>query len=236
MFRWIMGIMMTVVVGVAGAQNVHTYIPPQAFGHKETIGRELEMHFPQLHEKNYVPALIEHESCVTLSPKSKCWKSTSQLKSKREIGAGLGQVTKAFREDGSVRFDSLTEMRTRYKRELADASWETIYQRPDVQIRMIVLMLRDSWNRLSDVKSLNDRMAFMDAAYNGGLGGVNKERRQCSLTKGCDHTQWFSHVEKHCLKSKKILYGGRSACDINSGHVRDVLLTRLPKYQRLYGL
>lgn len=235
MYRWILAIVMMVCAGIAGAQSVRTYIPPQAFDHKATIAKELDQHFPQLHERNYVPALIEHESCISLKH-SRCWKSTSQLKSARELGVGLGQVTKAYNPDGTVRFDSLTEMRRRYKQELIEASWDTIHQRPDIQVRVITLMLRDSWGRLFDVKNLDSRMAFIDAAYNGGLGGLNKERRQCSLTKGCNHMEWFGHVEKVCLKSKKPLYSGRSACDINRHHVKDVLQTRLPKYKRQYGL
>lgn len=235
MYRWILAVVMMAWASVAGAQNVRTYIPPQAFTHKAAIAKELDTHFSQLHERNYVPSLIEHESCITLKH-SRCWSSTAQLKSARERGVGLGQVTIAYHQDGTVRFDSLNEMRTRYKQALYDANWDTIHQRPDIQIRLIVLMLRDSWNRLGDVKNLDSRMAFMDAAYNGGLGGVNKERRQCSLTKGCDYTQWFGHVEKVCLKSKKPLYAGRSACDINRHHVQDVLHTKLPKYKRLYGL
>lgn len=234
MKQWLAVFVMAVVgVGNVCAQNVRTYIPPQAFTFKDTISHELTSQFQELHEPNYVPALIEHESCISLKH-SRCWKSTSQLKTKRELGVGLGQITKAYHSDGSVRFDSLTEMRTRYKLELREASWETIAYRPDIQIRLIVLMLRESWNRLYEVHDLDARMAFVDAAYNGGLGGVNKERRVCGLTKGCDPSQWYGHVENICLKSKKALYGNRSVCDIYKHHTRDVLGVRLPKYQRQY--
>ena len=232
---WILGFLWALGMGNAWGQNVKTYIPPQAFEYKATIGQELETYFTALPERNYVPALIEHESCISLKH-SKCWNSASRLKTSREEGAGLGQLTRAWTADGTLRFDSLTDLRTRYKQDLAEARWETIYQRPDVQIRIIVLMLRDSWNRLYDVKDTMGRIAMMDAAYNGGLGNVNKERRVCGLTKGCDSGLWFGHVEKHCLRSKKPLYAGRSVCDIRTYHVSDVLKTRLPKYQKFYGL
>lgn len=78
MYRWILAIVMMVCAGIAGAQSVRTYIPPQAFDHKATIAKELDQHFPQLHERNYVPALIEH-SCISLKH-SRCWKSHSQLR------------------------------------------------------------------------------------------------------------------------------------------------------------
>lgn len=232
---WILGFIWALGIGNAWGVNVKTYIPPQAFTYKSAIDQELETYFAKLPERNYVPALIEHESCQYLTHR-KCWNSVSQLKTSRELGVGLGQITKAYTSDGKLRFDSLTDLRTQYKRDLAEVSWDTIAQRPDLQIRMIVLMLRDSWNRLYEVQDTMSRIAMMDAAYNGGLGGVNKERRVCGLTKGCDPQQWFGHVETHCLKSKKILYGVRSACMINRDHVRLVLVETLPKYKRLYKL
>ena len=96
------------------AQN---YIPPQAYTFKDTIRTEIDMYFNNIPNYNYIPALIEHESCISLKHK-RCWNSTSRLKSAREEGAGLGQITRAYNADGSLRFDSLYELRTRYKKEL----------------------------------------------------------------------------------------------------------------------
>lgn len=78
--------------------------------------------------------------------------------------------------------------------------------------------------------------AFADAAYNGGIGGLDNERRACKLASWCDHTKWFDNVEKLCLKSKVALYGNRSACDINRHHVKDVLLIRSSKYVPYFSL
>ena len=219
----------------AGAQNVREYIPERAWTHKETIAQELDRLFPALSPRAYVPALIEHESCITLKH-SRCWSSTSRLKTAREEGAGLSQITRAYHADGRLRFDKLSEMRARYKEELREASWDTIYQRADVQIRMMVLMLRDDYGRLYEVKDSWERLAMTDAAYNGGIGGLHKERRACSLRKGCDAQKWFGHVEKVCLKSQKVLYGGRSACAINRAHTLDVMTVRLDKYKAKYGI
>lgn len=209
------------------------YIPPQAFQHRETIKTELNTYFPNIPDYNYVPSLIEHESCITLRHK-KCWNSASQLKTSRELGVGLGQITKTYREDGSIRFDKLTELRDMYKIELKDAKWETIHQKPDVQIRMIVLMLRDDYKRLYNVENVEYRLQMTDAAYNGGIGGLLKERRACGLSKSCDPGIWFNNVENFCLKSKKVLYGNRSVCDINRYHVYDIWEKRLPKYRKYY--
>ena len=209
------------------------YIPPNAFSYKETIQKELDSNFSSLYDYNYVPSLIEHESCISLKH-SRCWKSTSELRTKRELGIGLGQLTKAYKADGSIRFDTLTEMRNKYKSQLKELSWDTLKNRPDLQIRVIVLMLRDMDKSLYSVKNSEYRTQMVDSAYNGGLGGLQKERRACGLAKGCDPQQWFGHVEKYCLKSKKVLYGVRSSCDINRDHVFDVWNNRLPKYRKQY--
>lgn len=69
-----------------------------------------------------------------------------------------------------------------------------------------------------------------DSAYNGGIRDVIRSRTVCGLASGCDPNVWFNNVENYNVKSTKILYGKRSARDINNNHVRDVVITRAPKY------
>jgi hypothetical protein len=214
--------------GAARAQDVRTYIPPQAEQYRVTLSTERLKHWQDHPRPEVLPALIEHESCISLRH-SRCWNPGSRLKSAREEGAGFGQITRAWRPDGSTRFDALAEMRDRHPA-LREWSWSNVYQRPDLQLRAVVLKSRDDYRALSVVADPINRLAFADAAYNGGLGGVQKERRACGLRPGCDPQRWFGHVEAVCLKSRQPLYGGRSACDINRHHVRDVLLVRAPKY------
>lgn len=165
----------------------------------------------------------------------RCWNSTSRLKSAREEGAGLGQITRAYNSDGSIRFDALAELRTKHRLALSELTWHNVYTRPDLQIRAVVLKMGDNYKQFAPYGASSlESYAFADAAYNGGVGGVNKERRACMTIKGCDPNKWFGHVEKYCMKSKVALYGQRSACDINRHHVTDVLLTRAPKYRLLY--
>lgn len=187
--------------------------------------------WPELDRPHYVPALISHESCISYTH-SRCWSPTSELRSQREQGLGLGQLTRSFRADGSVRFDSLADMRDRHPA-LRELDWNTLRGRPDLQIRAVVLMGRDNWQALRSVDDPVQRLAMADAAYNGGLGGLQRERRACAVADGCNPDRWFGHVEARCLKSRAALYGQRSACDINRHHVRDVLLVRMPWYREL---
>jgi len=215
---------------VAKAQDVRTFIPPAAEQHRANVRSAVYDLWPgSIPVAGYVPSLIEHESCIGLRH-SRCWNSTSRLKTPREEGAGLGQITRAWNSDGSLRFDAIADMRTRHP-ELRELSWANVYQRPDLQIRALVLMSRDNYSALGVIANPVQRLAFADAAYNGGLGGVQKDRRACQIKAGCDPQQWFGHVEGTCTKSRVALYAGRSPCDINRHHVSDVLTVRAPKYQ-----
>lgn len=193
------------------------------------IAAEIDAHWPELPMRGYVPGLIEHESCLSLTH-PRCWSPTSRLKTAREEGAGLGQLTRAWYPDGRTRFDALARLRDEHPA-LRDLSWPTIYQRPDLQIRAVVILSRENWDALAMIEDLMHRLAMADAAYNGGLDDLQMERRACFVADDCDAGQWFGHVERHCVKSRRPLYGGRSACDINRAHVRDVLLVRAPKYR-----
>lgn len=224
------GLLLTATLASAATGiKVTTYIPPKAKVLMPLVRFETEKYFPEFNYPEYMPALIEHESCISLTH-SRCWDPRSELNTKRERGVGLGQITKAFTATGAIRFDALTENKNKYREELSELTWNNVRERPDLQIRTLVLMTKDKYNLLYNVTNPFERLAFADAAYNGGFGGMQKERRYCGLAKGCDPQRWFGHVELKCLKSKAILYGVRSACDINRHHVSDVLTVRIPKY------
>lgn len=186
-------------------------------------------------KSEYLAGLIELESCISLKH-SKCWNAKSRLRSSREEGAGLGQITRAFRADGSIRFDALSELKQKHKLDLKELTWYNVYTRPDLQIRAVVLKMRDNYTYyLKYSSNVTEAYAFADAAYNGGIGGLDNERRACKLADWCDHTKWFNNVEKMCLKSKAALYGNRSACDINRHHVVDVIKVRSGKYRIFFN-
>lgn len=211
-------------------QNVKTYIPLAAFEYLPIVKKEADRIMPNSPSVAYFGALIEQESCISLKHK-RCWRPQSELRTSRELGIGLGMITQAYRDDGSVRFDSLQEMRDKHRAELKELSWLTVKERPDLQIRAIMLMTRDNYTRLYMVKDPMARLAMTDAAYNGGYGGLSKERTACGLAKNCDPQYWFNHIEKFCLKGHRVLYGNRTACDINREHVHSALIVRLPKYE-----
>jgi hypothetical protein len=220
----------SLLCGTVLAIDVQTYIPKNASQYLPLLKQEQALHFLDHPYPAYFGALIEHESCLSLTH-SRCWNPQSRFKTAREEGGGLGMLTRAYTASGGLRFDSLASMRRAHADELKDLKWSVLYTRPDLQIRAVILMTRDNYKALYAVKDPYQRLAMADAAYNGGLGGLNKERRACGLKAGCDPQKWFNNVEKTCMKGKTALYGKRSACDINRNHVRDVLTVRSKKYE-----
>jgi len=228
--------------------QVHAAVPERAYIYAPVLQHEQQRLWPDHPRPEVLAGLVEQESCISLTH-SKCWNPAARLKTQREEGAGMGQITRAYRADGSLRFDALADMQRRYP-ELQGWNWGNVYKRPEMQLRSLVLMNRENFVTLRRrvtilhrrVATLPGRpldteaeLAFADAAYNGGMGGVQSDRRACGLKRGCDPQQWFGHVEYTCTKSRAALYGHRSACDINRDHVRMVMLVRSDKYRALMG-
>lgn len=211
--------------------DVSKDIPEQATEYLPTLKVQVNDVMPGFHAPEYFGALIEHESgCPGL--KNMCWNPKARLKSAREEGAGLSQITRAYKDDGSLRFDALAETRKLDPRGLNELRWDTVYERPDLQMRVMVVMTRQNWNRVGKLtKDPHYQLKLTDLSYNAGFGRVLNDMRACSVQSGCDAQQWAGHVEKTCTASKKPLYGNRSACDISRHHVHDVVETRMPKYK-----
>jgi hypothetical protein len=224
-----MAIVFATVAGNAGAQDVRSTIPAQAPQHLPTLKALQRAHWPIMPTPWVLAGQIEKESCITLKH-SRCWNATSRLKSAREEGAGLGQITRTWRADGSLRFDALAELKARHPA-LAAWNWGNVYQRPDLQLLAIVLKNRDNWATFAAVRDPEQRLIFSTLAYNRGVGGVQAEMRACKLTAGCDPQRWAGHVERTCTASRQPLYGGRSACDISRAYPLSVIEVRAPKYR-----
>lgn len=225
------------ISSVSLAQNVKTYVHPNAVKLAPIFKEELKLYFPELPQPWYVLGLAEHESCISLRH-SRCLSTTSTFSTKwqetgkpRELGAGIGMITKAWTKDGKIRMDTLASLKRAYPNELKDLTWDNISTSPSLQARAMILLLRQDYRGLSIVKDKVERQKFMDSAYNGGRRDALTARTRCEMTINCNPDVWFNNVENHNPKSTKKLYGNRSARDINNHHVRDVFLTRMPKYQ-----
>jgi hypothetical protein len=211
---------------VAGAQTV----PANAHQHLPTLRQALNGYWPTMPRREVLAGQIEKESCITLQH-SRCWSTTSRLKSAREEGAGLPQITRTYRADGSIRFDALAEMKAAHPVELRNLTWENVYRSPREQIAVIVLKNRDNWATFRNMGDPESRLYATIKSYNRGVGGVTAEIKRCAATAGCDPRRFVGHVGKICTASRQPLYGNRSACDISLAYPFDVVDKRSVKYR-----
>lgn len=217
-----LSIVMNGLLGLFGpVARAGEVLPERAYTYLPVLASEYLRHWPDHPNPSLLAGMAHTETCITDRHRM-CWSPQARLKSSREEGAGLGQLTRTWRADGSVRFDALAEMRARHPA-LRELSWATIYDRPDLQLRALVLKGREDYGALTGVRSVTERAVFGVAAYNRGLGGVMSERRACQIKPECDPQRWFGHVSTTCTASRVPLYGGRSACDINRAHVAKVV-------------
>jgi hypothetical protein len=232
--KFLVGLVLTAIIQsllwvprLASAVDVSKDIPANAFSILPEISKQVNLLWDTHPNKAYFPALIELESCVSYTS-TRCFSPTSKLKSTREEGAGLGQITRTYNNDGSIRFDMISEMAARYA-ELRQLTWENVYTRPDLQIRAIVLMSKGDDRTLSAVKDPMERLKFVDASYNQGVGRTLKERMICGLRKGCDPQKWDGNVAL-VTTATGIIYG-RPAYEISRHHVEQTTTVRINKYK-----
>jgi hypothetical protein len=184
--------------------------------------------WPELELKSMIAAQIEQETCVSLSSRG-CWNPKTELKTSREYGFGLGQITIVYNEDGTVKSSTFEELKKLGGR-LAGWKFENRFD-PEMQLRAMILSEKLLYHRIRfETASDVDKLAFMLSAYNGGLGGVLQDRRLCRPP-GCDDTKWFGNVALNSRKAKRAVTGYRVAFyDINRCYPRYILMDRRPTY------
>lgn len=226
-------VFLTALTEFSCAQPVQAQqVPPRALQYLPILVAQQHAIWPNAPHPSFLAAQVEQESCISLTH-SKCWNPSVQLKTSREWGRGLGQVTTAYRADGTVRFDRQAELRDQFT---SLRGWTTDrWADPTYQLTAIVEMDFSIFRRTRDAADDRERLAFMLAAYNGGEAGVLQDRRLCANTPGCNPRFWFAHVERASLKSKAPMKGyGRSPFSINREYPAAILGFRKPKYDKFW--
>ncbi len=209
-------------------------------GHADELPANAKMYLPMLktEQQTYwadmslpsaLGAQIEQETCISLKSK-RCWSPRVELRTSRERGVGLGQITK------TARFDALGEVVASNRQALAGWGWDSNLYDPKYQLRALVLKDKQGWSVMHGAASDSDRLAFTFASYNGGIGGVMSDRKMCQATRGCDAGRWFGNVEYTSLKAKKAVAGyGVSFFQVNRDYVRNVMVVRRARYAHYFG-
>jgi hypothetical protein len=197
-------------------------VPDRAKEYLPLVDKEIKDVWPTHPHKPSVAGQIEQETCITLKH-SKCWNPRAELKTSREYGFGLGQITV------TSRFDNFKEFR-KTDRRLRDWDWEERY---DPKRQIIALIAQDKllYNHIDWSNNKFEKLAFSLSAYNGGMTGVIRDKELCEEKDSCDPSKWFDNVEKYSWKSKTSVHGyGKSFYEINREYVRNILKLRYKKY------
>ena len=201
-------------------------LPARAIEYLPLLQVEQQAYWADMALPSALAGQVEQETCPSLKS-SKCWNPRAELKTSREHGFGLGQLTV------TSRFNTFEEMRL--KQGLQGWSWENRYD-PAYQLRALVIKDRDHFRTYKDAATFTDRLAFALSAYNGGAGGLSKDRMLCRSTPDCDPARWFGHVEKTSYKAKLAVKGyGKSFFEINREYVHNVINVRRQKYIKTLG-
>lgn len=197
---------------------------PKAFlPHHETMIKVMQSTWKDVPIPTAIPALFEQETCYNPTH-YKCWNIKAELKTDREYGFGLGQLTV------TSKFNAWDESKALDQR-LKEWKWEDRYN-AEYQMIAGVAMFKRNYNIFKTAETELDRMAFATASYNGGIGGIQADQRVCKNTKGCNPNVWFGNVEKTSLKAKTALKGyGKSFFETNREHTYNIFKVRRFKYE-----
>lgn len=198
-------------------------IPSLALVYLPVLAAVIALLWPSMPDKPLLAAQIEQETCPSLTHR-KCWNPKTELKTSREYGFGLGQLTV------TEKFNNFEAAKT-WDKSLAGWRWDDRFN-AEMQLRALVAYDRNLYSQIRFGKTAEDRLAFMFSAYNGGLGGLLKDRRMCAAIKGCDPDRWFGHIENHSFRAKTSVAGyGQSFFQINRGYVQNIMNVRADKYR-----
>lgn len=169
---------------------------------------------------------VEQETCPSRKSK-RCWNPKTENinpKNNGEYGFGLGQITNTNKYNN---FDDVVQKYSGMK----GWKWEDRFN-PTYQLRALIYMDRAAYRVFtkSGVDAEN-ALRFAFSSYNGGQGGVIKDRKFCAQFKDCNPNVWYGNVETHSVKAKTKLNGySISAFTINRDYVANID-KRAPKYK-----
>lgn len=226
MIRFLLVLLVLCVPWPASRAEAGPEVPQAALQYLPILVRVQQELMPDFPYPEFFAGQVEQETCISLKH-SKCWNPKAELKTDREYGFGLGQITitKDFNN-----FEAIKKLDSRLK------AWEW-RDRYNGEYQIIGLIAYDNHIYVSVAKMADsdlDAAAFMFCAYNGGLGGLIKDRNICSSTPGCDRTKWFGHVAKQSFRAKKPAKGyGKSFFEINREYVHNIMNVRGPRYREV---
>ena len=210
--------------------STEPYVPDNAKKLLPQLASTVDAKWPAFQYPWFLAGQIEQETCITLKS-SKCWTPYAELKTDREWGIGLGQLTIAYNADGSERFNAFNDVK-KLDAQLRDWKFENRY---DASLQLIAVVVRDKleFSKITGVENQFEQSAFMFVTYNSG--STLKDRALCRATQGCNPNLWFGNVEHTSYKSRVAVKGyKKSWFEISREYPVNIMKQRSPKYEQFF--
>jgi hypothetical protein len=194
-------------------------IPERAKPLLPILSSALDDHWPAAPLPHITAGQVEQESA---------WKQQATLKTSRELGRGLAQLTIAYRADGSERFNSYRDAVR--MRALRGWDWRADPYNARYQLTYLVLRDRAEFTNMRKVM-IDDAEAWRAAlvCYNAGQGRVLK-RMAYAKAAGMQADRWAGGLEHaHGPGEAALLYGKPLWQAVN--HYPAVVFRRAAKYE-----
>jgi hypothetical protein len=212
-------LIIAIMVLAAPRFSIGAEIPDRAKALLPVLSGAVNQHWPNAPLRHIPAGQVEQESS---------WKQAATLKTSRELGRGLVQLTIAYRADGSERFNAYKDA-VRFK---ALAAWDWRKDPYNTHYQLTYLVLTDRSNfALVRPHMINDEEAFRAAlvCYNAGQGRW-LSRRAMARSMGLPADRWAGGLElAHGSKEDVLLYG-RALWQAVNEYPR-VIFSRSEKYR-----
>lgn len=196
-------------------------IPAGARQHLPTLQAAAAEHWPGAPLPHTMAGQVEQESS---------WKARATLKTSRELGRGLTQLTVTYAGDGRERYNAYRDA-VRW-RQLAAWNWQADPYNPRYQLTYLVLRDKATFATMRRLMATDDdswRATLV--AYNAGEGRVLK-RRAVALATGLPADRWAGGLaDAHGPAENALLYGRPLWAAVNE--YPRVIFVRAAKYQGL---
>jgi membrane-bound lytic murein transglycosylase MltF len=189
-------------------------IMARAEKHLPALSELTDRHWPDAPRREVIAAQVEQESR---------WNPKAELKTSREYGFGLAQITV------TSRFDNFREARRLSA--LKDWQWE---DRHNARYQMTYLVLTDRSNFRQVSRLFQDdtnRWAAALVAYNAGMGTLLQRRALALRTNSVTPTKWFGGLDAVRLPYENRLLYGRNLGAMRNEYPHLIIKVRAPKYR-----
>lgn len=217
-FAAVVVLICAVLVATAGGEE----LPDRAKPYLPTLAKTFDDHWPEAPLRCIVAGQVEQESG---------WRAHATLKTPRELGRGLAQLTVAYRSDGTERFNAYREAVAAHKA-LAGWDWQADPYHVGYALAYMVLRDRAEWTAMN--RLMVDEIESWRAAlvcYNAGRGRVLK-RRAYAMANSLPENRWKGGLaDAHGAAEEAILYGKPQWVAVNNYPV--AVFRRAAKYEEV---